>query len=146
MVNFARTKTETNCFELEDEIEDCEEWVYRVPLFEFGFDTLKKVVSVYNKRSLEKGETKTDMFVELFCKKTNTNLLPFFLWYNLNVSKKVKDICEQLDPPPKITKWLAMAECVKQSVESFGAKDIMECAKMPMFPYDENKGKEEFKI
>ena len=146
MVNFARTKTETNCFELEDEIEDCEEWVYRVPLFEFGFDTLKKVVSVYNQRSLEKGETKTDMFVELFCKKTNTNLLPFFLWYNLNVSEKVKDICEKLDPPPKITKWLAMAKCVKESMESFGAIDIRECASMEMFPHETSEGKHELYI
>ena len=86
----------------------------------------------------------TDMLVEVFCTKTDRNMLPFFQWYNMRVSPKVHEICENLKPPEKITNWLAMADCVKQSMESFGVKSITECANMEMFPHETSEGKNEF--
>ena len=146
MVNFALHSNGKNCFADGDSEnpgkERCKWFVYRVPLFEFGWDTLKDVVSVYNQRSLKRGETKDSMLVEVFCTKTNRNLLPFFAWYNMRVSQEVHEICESMEAPEKITKWLAMADCVKKSIESFGAKkDIMECANMEMFPHETSDGK-----
>ena len=145
MVNFALHSKEKSCFdEGSPGKERCHWWVYRVPLFEFGWDTLKNVVSVYNQRSLKRGETKASMLVEVFCTKTNRNLLPFFAWFNMKVSDEVHEICGSMEPPEKITKWLAMADCVKKSIESFGAaKDIRECANMDMFPHETSEGKHE---
>ena len=115
-------------------IENCWHYIMRVPLFEFGWDMFRQITSIYNTKGLRWGQTRADMFVELYCQKTGTNMMPYFNFYNVEMSPSVEQACGQLPLPPKITKWLAVVNCVTESLRSNGRKDIMKCSRLPMFP------------
>jgi len=100
--------------------------MYRLPLYEFGFDTLRKVISpgAFDKTTYK---SKTDRMAALFCKATKHNMIPLFKWFNTEVSPEIAKPCESQPETKMITNYLKVAKCIME-------KDIMECVKMKEFP------------
>lgn len=100
--------------------------MYRLPLYEFGFDTLSKVISpgAFDKTTYK---SKTDRMADLFCKATKHNMIPLFKWFNTEVSPEIAKPCESQPETKLITNYLKVAKCIME-------KDIMECVKMKEFP------------
>jgi len=113
-----------------DDYNNCWTTLYRLPLWEFGFDTLRQVLTADADSKIEYLSS-TDRMADLFCKATKHNLIPMFNFYNIKVSPSIADPCRKQKSPALITNYLKIANCIL-------TKDIMECAKMPEFP--EHKG------
>jgi len=115
----------------------CERWLNYIPIKEFGWDTLKQVFSL-DTVSTVKYTSEWDRMVDLYCKATKHNLIPLFKFYNIKVSEEIAESCKKQPDPVVITKLLQIANCVKESMESNGKKDMKDCAELPLFP--EHKG------
>jgi len=115
---------------LVDDYLNCWETLYHLPLWEFGFDTLRQVLNA-DADSTTDYLSSTDRMADLFCKATKHNLIPMFNFFNIKVSPSIANPCQKQKSPTLITNYLKVANCIL-------TKDIMECAKMPEFP--EHKG------
>ena len=105
---------------------NCWTTLYRLPLWEFGFDILRQVLTA-DSVSTTTYSTKTDRMADLYCKATKHNLIPMFSFFNIKVSPSVVDPCKKQKSPKLIAKYIKLANCILM-------KDIMECVKMPEFP------------
>jgi len=105
---------------------NCWTTLYRLPLWEFGFDILRQVLTA-DSVSTAAYNSKTDRMADLYCKATKHNLIPMFNFFNIKVSPSVADPCKKQKSPKLITKYIKLANCIL-------TKDIMECVKMPEFP------------
>ena len=68
----------------------CWSELYRLPLYEFGWDILRQVIrtDALNTATIK---PKTDNMADLFCKATKSNLIPLFEYFNIKVSSSVAD-------------------------------------------------------
>jgi len=114
---------------------NCWNIIFRIPLAEFGLDTLRKVISAYADKKKyrnimsESGQIKSDRLAELYCKATGHNMIPFFNFFNLNINASVATSCPPAKPLPKmLTDHIKVASCIAN-------KDIpdLDCVKMPEF-------------
>jgi len=112
--------------------ENCWNVLYRLPLLEFGVDIYRKVMTANSHLPDIAGEelpVKTERLVDLYCKTTKHNLIPFYKFFNIDVSATVAKHC-QTQPLPKIlTGFMKVANCIQDE----NTQDI-ECSKMPEFP------------
>merc|ERR1712142_265217 len=105
--------------------------LFRFPLSEFGWDTLRKAFnwnadkSKYRDMILSTPKVKTDRYAELYCKATGHNLIPFFNFFNLNISASVATPCQAQPQPKKLTEYLKVANCI--------ANKDNDCIKMPEY-------------
>jgi len=104
----------------------CWTFLYRLPLWEFGWDVLRLVFTL-DTESTTSYSSKTDRMADLYCQATKSNLVPLFEFYNIKISKSVADTCRKQKPPVMITNYIKIANCIMN-------KDIMECASLPEFP------------
>merc|ERR1712025_1562457 len=104
-----------------DSCMNCWTELYRLPLYEFGWDVLKQVLRT-DALSTKKVTSKTDNMADLFCKATKSNLIPLFEYFNIKVSSSVADPCRKQKETTLISNYLKVANCIIE-------KDIMECAK-----------------
>merc|ERR1712179_67566 len=111
---------------LTSEYNKCWNTLYRLPLWEYGWDVLKKVFSA-DAVSTTSYTKETDRMADLYCKATNSNLIPMFEFYNIKVSESVAEPCRKQKASVKITNYINVANCIMKN-------DIMECAKMDEFP------------
>ena len=115
--------------------QNCWTVIYRFPLFEFGWDTLRKVYSMnadekqYSDIKMKGMDVKSERLVDLYCTATQHNLLPFFNFFNINVSTSVAESCQAKPLPKVLTGFVKVANCIADKE----TKDI-ECTKMPEFP------------
>ena len=115
--------------------QNCWTVIYRFPLFEFGWDTLRKVYSMnadekqYSDIKRKGMDVKSERLVDLYCTATQHNMLPFFNFFNINVSASVAKSCQAKPLPKVLTGFLKVANCIADKE----TKDI-ECTKMPEFP------------
>ena len=72
---------------------------------------------------------KSERLVDLYCTATQHNMLPFFNFFNINVSASVAKSCQAKPLPKVLTGFLKVANCIADKE----TKDI-ECTKMPEFP------------
>jgi len=112
--------------------ENCWTILYRLPLLEFGVDTFRKVLTANANLSDIKYSSlpvKTERLVDLYCKATKHNLIPFFNFFNIQVSDEVQDPCKAQPMPTILSGYLKVANCLSddKTPES-------ECVKMPEFP------------
>ena len=105
----------------------CWTTLYRLPLWEYGWDVLKKVLSA-DAVSTTTYTKETDRMADLYCKATKSNLIPMFNFYNIDVSESIAEPCRKQKAPVNITNYINVANCIMK-------KDIMECAKMDEFPH-----------
>jgi len=112
----------------------CWNTIFRLPLAEFGLDTLRKVISAYADKKKypsiigESGQIKSDRLAELYCKATGHNMMPFFNFFNLNINASVATSCMAKPLPKMLTDHVKVASCIAN-------KDIpdLDCVKMPEF-------------
>merc|ERR1712179_614860 len=104
----------------------CWTFLYRLPLWEFGWDVLRLVFTL-DTESTTSYSSKTDRMADLYCQATKSNLVPLFEFYNIKISKSVADTCRKQRPSVMITNYIKIANCIMN-------KDIMECASLPEFP------------
>merc|ERR1711909_210340 len=104
----------------------CWTFLYRLPLWEFGWDVLRLVFTL-DTESTTSYSSKTDRMADLYCQATKSNLVPLFEFYNIKISKSVADTCRKQKPSVMITNYIKIANCIMN-------KDIMECASLPEFP------------
>jgi len=112
--------------------ENCWTVLYRLPLLEFGVDTWRKVLTANAKLSDIKYSNltvKTERMVDLYCKATKHNLIPFFNFFNIQVSDEVQDSCKAQPMPKILTGYLKVANCLSDD-----KIPDSECVKMPEFP------------
>ena len=83
---------EGNISYLVNEYNNCWTTLYRLPLWEFGFDTLRQVLTA-DADSKTDYLSSTDRMADLFCKATKHNLIPMFNFYNIKVSPSIADPC-----------------------------------------------------
>ena len=105
---------------------NCWTLLWRLPLWEFGWDVLRKVLSS-DALSTTVYSNDTDRMVDLFCKETKSNLIPMFKFYNIDVSASIAEPCQKQKAPVQITNYINIANCIM-------TEDIMKCAKRPEFP------------
>jgi len=104
----------------------CWTTLYRLPLWEFGWDVLR-ILFTLDTKSTTTYSSKNDRMADLYCQATKSNLIPMFEFYNINISKSVADSCRKQKAPVMITNYIKIANCIMN-------KDIMECASLPEFP------------
>jgi len=110
---------------------NCWTALYRLPLSEFGWDTFQKVLSLnadetkYSTIKYNSYKDKSDRLAELYCKATGHNMIPFFNFFNLNISASVATPCQAQPQPKKLTEYLKVANCI--------ANKDKDCIKMPEY-------------
>jgi len=112
--------------------ENCWTVLYRLPLLEFGVDVYRKVMTANNQLpdiKWKKLPEKTERLVDLYCKATKHNMIPFFKFFNIDVDAAVATPCEAQPLPTVLTGFLKVANCIQDE----NTQDI-ECSKMPEFP------------
>ena len=105
---------------------NCWSELYRLPLYEFGWDILRQVLRT-DALNTAPITSMTDNMADLFCKATKSNLIPLFDYFNIKVSPSVAEPCKKQMKPTLISNYLKVANCIVE-------KDIMECANLPEFP------------
>jgi len=114
--------------------ENCWTVLFRFPLKEFGWDTLRKVFSwntdedKYSIIKYSSGQIKSNRLAELYCKATGHNMIPFYNFFNINITSSAATHCQTLPLPKKMTDYVKVASCIANR----GIKDL-DCAKMPEF-------------
>merc|ERR1719357_956889 len=118
-----------------DNYYNCWTVLNRFPLSEFGWDTLRKVFNMnadkdkYRCIKYDSFQIKTDRLAELYCKATGHNMIPFFNFFNSNISESIATPCQKQPLPKKLTHYVNFADCIAN-------KEIpdLDCVKMPGFP------------
>jgi len=117
-----------------DDFENCWTVIYRFPFFEFGWDKLQQVFNLnadkekYSSIKYVSAQIKSERLAELYCKATGHNMLPFYNFFNINVSASAAPSCQGQPMPKILTDYMKVANCLAN-------KDIrdLDCAKMPEF-------------
>merc|ERR1719186_1246475 len=104
----------------------CWTMLYRLPLFEYGWNVLKDVLSS-DAVSTTSYSSKTDRMADLYCKATKSNLIPMFNFFNIKVSESIAKPCSKQKSPKLISNYIKISNCIKN-------EDIMECTKLAGFP------------
>merc|ERR1719186_141778 len=105
---------------------NCWTTLYRLPLWEYGWNVLKDVLSS-DAVSTTSYSSKTDRMADLYCKATKSNLIPMFNFFNIKVSESIAKPCSKQKSPKLISNYIKISNCIKN-------EDIMECTKLSGFP------------
>jgi len=95
--------------------ENCWTIIYRLPFKEFGVDIFRKALTATrNMPDLKwaKLSEKTDRLVDLYCKATQHNLIPFFNFFNIHVNDSVATPCKAQPKPKMLSTYMEIATCL----------------------------------
>jgi len=95
--------------------QNCFTILYRLPFREFGVDIYRKALTATNKMpdlKWAKTSVKTERLVDLYCKATQHNLIPFFNFFNIHVNDSVATPCKAQPKAKMLTGYVEIATCL----------------------------------